>query len=468
MCGLVGMAGNIVESDKKALMLLLRFDVVRGWDSTGLGVVTEKDGEIHLHKEVGAPEYLFAIDDNFDQKGIYTGPRGKVFIGHNRAATKGKITKENAHPFLHDGIIGAHNGTLTSVSTLENGYKFDVDSEAIFYNLAQYEAVSVISNVWGAYALTWYDDSDEKLKIIRNVERPLYWTRRTDKDTIFWASEEWMLTYALRKAGVSHGKIEMFEVNTLYTLDVSDCKPTTFRNLDWEKTKDVKGYAPPPPKKQNHVQVGGKKSNVIPFAASSTSSPTSRASKSDRMMMKMLVDSEIQFKFSSVKRGNGTQEYIHAYPANPNLDFEIRIYAQNHVNWDHWKSKMHDTVFKGRIKRAITNYNGDYFLIDLRSIREVLPDVKKDVALDKTEEDFFLPSSNTLSDGDPTIYEGFRGMYITKNEWDWATRKGCANCGDDADEHDADLVFIDHDDFLCGKNGCCDSCAEYIPAGAYK
>lgn len=451
MCGLVGMAGNIVDSDKKALMLLLRFDVTRGWDSTGLGVVTAKDGEIKLHKEVGPPEYLFAIDDSFDQKGIYTGERAKVMIGHNRAATKGKVTKENAHPFVHDGIIGAHNGTLTSVSTLENGHKFDVDSEAIFYNLAQYESTSVINNIWGAYALTWYDDSSEKLNIIRNIERPLYWTRRTDKDVIFWASEEWMLTYALRKAGVSHGKIKPFEINTLYTLDVSDCTPKVFRDLDWVKTDNVKGYSPPPPKRQTHVSVGGKKSNIIPFAPSSTSFNNSRASKADRMMMKMLVDTEIQFKFSSVKRGNGTQEYIHAYPANPNLDFDIRIYGENHVNWNHWRTKLHNTVFKGRIKRAISNYGGDYFLIDLRSIRECVSTPEED---------------RTSTDKDELIYEGFRGQYLTKKEWEQATRKGCAGCGNPADDHDADLIFIDHDEFLCGANQCCDVHADMIPAYA--
>ena len=96
MCGLVGMAGNVVEQDKKALKYLLRFDTVRGEDSTGLAVVTEKDNKIEVHKRVGVPDLLFEEDAAFDAKHIYQGPRGKVFIGHNRYATRGKITDDNA------------------------------------------------------------------------------------------------------------------------------------------------------------------------------------------------------------------------------------------------------------------------------------------------------------------------------------------------------------------------------------
>lgn len=503
MCGHVGMVGNVVEQDKQALMLLMRFDVTRGWDSTGLAVITEKEGEIKLHKEVGPPEYLFAINDEFDARGIYKGEKGKVFIGHNRAATKGKVNKENAHPFVHDGIVGAHNGTLTSVSTLIDGYKFDVDSEAIFYNLSIDLPKVVIPKVWGAYALVWYDDSVEKLHVIRNSERELYYTRRTDKDVIFWASEKWMLEVALKKARISHTEIKMFEENTLHTLDIASSMPGVFRNKDWETEKDVKGYTPPPPKprvQQNHG--GSKKSNIIPFVTSSNSSEVSRT-KADIQTMKMMEDTEIMFRFQQVRRGGNNSEYLACYPNNPNLDWDIRVYGGNHDNWNHWKTKLHHTTFKGRVKRMVDNHWGSkreiYLLIDLRSIRQVaeapvksvknmtveelfddsLPqndnpqsnlwdDIKDELAKEGIVVGKSLPRKDELSDGEPTIYEGFQGRYLTQEEWIKATKNGCAGCAEEASIYDADLVFIDHDEFLCGTNKCCETHAYMIPVGAYK
>lgn len=469
MCGLVGMAGNIVDQDKKALMLLMRFDVSRGWDSTGLGVITEKEGDIHVHKQVGPPEYLFAINDNFNSVGIYTGPRGKVFIGHNRAATKGEVSNENAHPFVHDGIVGAHNGTLTSVHTLERGKEFDVDSEAIFWNLSQYDAESVINSIYGAYALTWYDDSNEKLHVIRNKERPLFWARRTDKDVVYWASEKWMLEQALRLARVSYTTINEFKENTLYTLDVSSCLPSIFRNVNWEMKDDVKGYTPPPAR---YIRPTGGNSgtNVIPFAPSSTNSSPS-VTNMDFMMMRMMEDTEILFRFRAVKQGISGSSYILARPTNPHMDYEIRLYGDNHPSWNFWKDCMDEIVFKGRIKKAVNNtftkVPETYFLIDLRSVR-VHSEDKKEAQDMFTPADELVPEKDELSDGDPTVYEGFQGRYLTKEEWTKATSKGCAGCGGEADDHDADLIFIDHDEFLCGKNKCTEMYAEYIPPAAYK
>jgi predicted glutamine amidotransferase len=482
------MAGNVVEADRKALKILLTLDATRGEDSTGLAVVQEKGNVIEVYKKVGGPHVLFN-EPIFNAKNLYEGPRGKVFIGHNRAATRGKVTDENAHPFKHDGVVGAHNGTLQSTHKLEKGSKFDVDSEAIIYNLSQYKAEDVIPNIHGAYALTWYDDVADSVFVIRNKERPLYWTRRKDKDVIFWASEEWMLEIALQKAGIQYGDVTLFEADKLYTLDVASVSPVDFRKTDWEDEGEVKGYVTPPvvykPYKSPHVHnpfsPGGNRSNVVPFVGTQgTSSSSFKGSygKEEVAFMKLMVDTDIKFKFSGVKKGVSKSEYLSAYPENINSGYDIRVYATNDKRFESWKKKMHDTTFKGKIKRVVENHWGPnkevYFLIDLRSIMEVLDEPSLPLSSGETAfrsnlDDDDLPSSNTssfldhLMSGESVhtlMYEGFNGRYLTHAEWKDCTSRGCASCSEQASEFDCDMAFINHEDFLCGQ--CVDLYPEYV------
>lgn len=472
MCGLVGVVGNIVEQDKKALNLLMRYDVSRGWDSTGLAVLNKQD-EIMLYKHIGPPEYLYNSSEDFNAVGTYK-KEGKLFIGHNRAATKGKVTNENAHPFLHDGIVGAHNGTLTSVSTLERGTDFEVDSEAIFYNLSLYEPKSVIANIYGAYALTWYDDGSDKLYIIRNSQRPLFYTRRKDGDAIFWASEEWMLEYALKAARISHDEIKPFDINTLYSLDVSTIGKSGysgFRMTEFEMEGNVKGYTPPPPEPKKNT--GSATNN--PFVGGGSSS---FFSKEDLQEMKKLVGKTIQFRFSCIKSGMGKSRYLQAYCEDFKIDYDVRIYAEGHKNWKEWLKNTHFHTYEGVVKRVNELWNRGkrevYLVIDLRTINYVKATThttsdkiedKKDIT-EQLEDLFKNRDLGNNSNLDDRFYDGFAGVQLTHDEWLKATKKGCAGCSSEASEYDCDLVFISHDEFLCGINGCCETFAEHIPVNA--
>ncbi|MSE24831.1 hypothetical protein GKC32_10305, partial [Lactobacillus curvatus] len=72
-----------------------------------------------------------------------------VLMGHNRWATKGKINERNAHPFEHDHIIGAHNGTLRNQHLLPNHLDFEVDSDNIFHAMSTIGVDATIAKTSG-------------------------------------------------------------------------------------------------------------------------------------------------------------------------------------------------------------------------------------------------------------------------------------------------------------------------------
>jgi hypothetical protein len=217
MCGLVGIAGKLTALDEAIFKRLLVFDTIRGLDATGVATVRHATKAIEVVKIASHPFDLFGMK-RFDT--AVTGYTSSVFLGHNRSATTGAKNAYNAHPFQFGDIVGAHNGTLdrTSWTRLEDavGEQFDVDSAAVFCALSKLGLKDTIelmehgkhSNA-GAWALSWYDKSNDTLNFIRNEHRPLWYAYSEDFDKLYWASEWPMLQAATRtgaQAKLYHNK----------------------------------------------------------------------------------------------------------------------------------------------------------------------------------------------------------------------------------------------------------------------
>jgi hypothetical protein len=201
MCGIVG---YITTDDDTRTISKERFfreglyaNALRGMDSTGIMSLT-KDFHWSWQKQA-VPASDFIRDAGFQKREI----KSWCAVGHGRAATIGKITTDNAHPFNVDDIILVHNGTLRSTYYLDHQCPdMDVDSQVLTYNLAQVEpgaAHEVLSKLQGAYALVWFDIRDETVNFARNSERPFHMGVNTAEDMLVFSSDGFLLNFITQR-----------------------------------------------------------------------------------------------------------------------------------------------------------------------------------------------------------------------------------------------------------------------------
>lgn len=158
MCGIIGYIGHRNAQD--ILLNGLRKLEYRGYDSTGIAVVTDQGMQVEK-----AQGRLAVLEGRLRSRPLH----GRIGIGHTRWATHGGPSEVNAHPHKdREGKISVvHNGIIENYLPLKEelqskGYSFvsETDTEVIAHLLADLYDGDIVSTVRravkrmrGAYAL---------------------------------------------------------------------------------------------------------------------------------------------------------------------------------------------------------------------------------------------------------------------------------------------------------------------------
>ena len=181
MCGIIGYIGS-----KEATPLLIKgLEKLeyRGYDSSGVGVISPKTNKIVLRKTQGKIQKL---KDILAHRPL---PKGTVGISHTRWATHGVPNHINAHPhfdgsrkflLVHNGIIENHEALKAQL--IKKGHRFlsDTDTEVISHLIqASYKGDFIkavqkaIAQLKGAFALGIISQDHPDRLIAARIGSPL-------------------------------------------------------------------------------------------------------------------------------------------------------------------------------------------------------------------------------------------------------------------------------------------------------
>lgn len=346
MCGIVGMVASAPQgfnwNHAKLFAQLLWVNTLRGEDSTGVFGVN-KQGNVDYMKTVGSASNLITSKEWKDFKGNIFSDFHMV-VGHNRKATRGQVTDENAHPFVEKETILVHNGTLTNHRALTKE-DVEVDSHAILHSIVERGYEETLKEIQGAFTLAWYDANDKTLRVIRNKERPLFIANTAG--AWFFASEKEMLELVLGRD------------DTTIT-DMTECKPGTMYFWELEDKKNM-WYKPlslwSPPKSQG--------TNIIPYVPKATeevaggeSSENTTYNNTDFPIgTKIIINTSRVDSFPRVNQ-QGYSDMLHGdWYFDPEVQVRVWVTPEEAANLEYDDDAEDDYVVQAKIMCVISKKN---------------------------------------------------------------------------------------------------------------
>ena len=222
----------------------------RGYDSAGMAIVDEINGQVQIRKRAGRVADLEKVWKANPVNGI-------CGIGHTRWATHGGVSDVNAHPHRAGRVTLVHNGIIENYEELKDHFGLadelisDTDSEVVaavlnrFYTGDPHEALfQTVKCLKGTFALVViFDDIPDVIFAIRNVS-PIVAAYREDGTML--ASD----VAALGGQATSYMVVPEYHVVELHTDDIrvynmkNELCDAEFLDIDWDTTRAGKGNYP--------------------------------------------------------------------------------------------------------------------------------------------------------------------------------------------------------------------------------
>lgn len=239
MCGLWGgFSSYLSERESEFVITLGELSFLRGRDSTGVVSVCKKgfgsaaQYNTRTIRAMGDPVNFFSRVQPVKKFLEETKDRCALF-GHNRLATIGDKTLENAHPINYESILLCHNGTVPAFSDDTSDKS---DSYFIAKSIVEKGFEETIKKInYGAAALVWLDKSKNTLNLFKNPRRPLFVGTIGNNNTWFWASEKWILQVAELQTRLKLKEIHEVPDHQLITFSLSSTTPST-REVKFSQT----------------------------------------------------------------------------------------------------------------------------------------------------------------------------------------------------------------------------------------